>query len=472
MKNTLTLFFILSAAAALLSSMPGCGKSDSSSSGVSASAEVKKQKYHCPMHPTYVSEHPGDCPICNMKLVLIKDSGEAVAKNTTPSPTRNIKQGQFYCPMHLDIVRDAPGVCPKCNMNLEEKKTDEHAGVPGRADIVLSPEKRYMIGMQLSSVEKRDLSFTLRTTARVEHDETLLARISPRFNGWIRSLKVNFTGEPVVKGQPLFTAYSPELLTAEKEYILALNNYDKLKDSPDKEQFVSAQRLQESSRKRLVLWQIGEEEIRNLEEYRTPADETLFRAPFSGHVVAKTAVEGKSFMAGETLYEIADLSHIWLRASIFEYEMHLVTVGQDATITFPYMGNQSFPAKVTFIYPHIDALTRRGEFRLELDNPGHLLRPDMWADVEIKVVLGEKLTVPSSAVIDTGSRHVAFADVADGRLEPRELKIGAKTDDYYEVLEGVKEGEKVVTRALFLVDSESQLKAAISGMGEATENKH
>ncbi|OGV41333.1 MAG: hypothetical protein A2X48_09245 [Lentisphaerae bacterium GWF2_49_21] len=338
--------------------------------------------------------------------------------------------------------------------------------------MMLSPEKRQMIGMQLSAVEKRDLSFVLRTTARVEHDETRLASISPRFNGWIRSLKVNFTGEPVEKGQPLCTVYSPELLTAEKEYLLALQNYEKFKSSPDKEQVLSAQRLWESSRRRLVLWQIDEKEIRDLEETRTPADETLLRAPFSGHVIAKTAVEGRAFTAGETLYEIADLSHLWLRASVFEYEMPLISVGEDATISFPYLGNKSFPSKVTFIYPHIDSLTRRGEFRLELDNPGHLLRPDMWANIDLKVVLGKKLTVPSSAVIDSGTRHVAFVDAADGHLEPRELKIGAKTDDYYEVLEGVKEGEKVVTRALFLVDSESQLKAAISGMGEAGGKKH
>ncbi|MFZ2655304.1 MAG: efflux RND transporter periplasmic adaptor subunit [Victivallales bacterium] len=413
---------------ALAAVMPGCGKSDSSHSGKGASAEVRKQKYHCPMHPAYVSDRPGDCPICNMKLVPIKDSGQTAVK------------------------------------------TDEHAGhsaatgVPGHTGVVLSPEKRQLIGLRLSSVEMRDLSFSLRTTARIEHDETRLARVSPRFNGWIRSLKVNFTGAPVEKGQPLFTVYSPEVLTAEKEYLLTLKNYGKFKDSPDKEEGISARRLLESSRRRLVLWQIDEKEIRDLEESRTPADEIMFRAPFSGHVVAKMAVEGKSFMAGETLYEIADLSHLWLRASVFEYQMPLISVGQDAAISFPYLGSQSFPAKVTFIYPHIDALTRRGEIRLELDNPKDQLRPDMWANVEIKVALGKKLTVPSSAVIDTGIRHIAFVDAADGLLEPRELKTGAKTDDYYEVLEGLKEGEKVVTRALFLVDSESQLKAAVSGM--------
>lgn len=462
-------FFVLSAIVALIAVATGCGKSDSSVSGNSAAQENKKQKYHCPMHPTYVSNRPGDCPICNMKLVPIKDNEQNIA----PDPAGTVKPGQFSCPMHPEVISDIPGLCPKCNMKLIEKKPIKHSsGINGRSNVFISPDKRQMIGMRLSPVEIRDLSFILRATARVEHDETRLARIAPRFSGWIRAVKVNFTGAPVEKGEPLFMVYSPELFTAEKEYLLALKNYAKQKDSPDDDQRQSAKRLLESSRRRLTLWQISDEEIRDLETRGTPADELLFRAPFSGHVVAKTAVEGKSFMAGEALYEIADLSHLWLRASVFESEMSSLSVGQDAVIKFPYLGNKSLSAKITFIYPHIDPLTRRGEVRLELDNPGHLLRPDMWANVEIQVVLGKKLTVPASSVIDTGTRYVAFADEQNGRLEPRELKVGAKTDDYYEVLDGVKEGEQVVTRALFLVDSESQLKAAVSAMGEAGEHKH
>lgn len=419
--------FVLSLVVALIAIVAGCGKSESSGTG--AAVQSAKQKYHCPMHPTYVSDRPGDCPICNMKLVPIEDSEQPVASKTAHS-------------------------------------------VPGRSDIVVSPEKRQIIGMQLSSAEMRDLSFVLRATARVEHDETKLTRIAPRFSGWIRSVKVNFTGAPVEKGEPLFMVYSPDLFSAEKEYLLALNNYKKQKDSLDEDQRLSASRLLDSARRRLTLWEISDEEIRQLETRGEPADELLFRAPFAGHVVAKTAVEGKAFTAGETLYEIADLSHLWLRASVFESEMPQLAVGQEAVIKFPYLGNQSFTSKITFIYPHIDPLTRRGEVRLELDNPGHLLRPDMWANVEIKVVLGRKLTIPASAVIDTGTRYVALVDGTDGHIEPREIKVGASTDDYCEVLEGVEEGEKVVTRALFLVDSESQLKAAISDMSGTGGHKH
>jgi Cu(I)/Ag(I) efflux system membrane fusion protein len=188
--------------------------------------------------------------------------------------------------------------------------------------------------------------------------------------------------------------------------------------------------------------------------------------------LAKTAVEGKAFMAGESLYEVADLSHLWLDAWVFESDLPLMKPGLQAAITFPYLGNKTFTAPVTFLYPHIDPQTRRGRVRLELQNPEHLLRPDMWASVAIQIPLGEKVLIPASAVIDTGQRFVAFVDGEDAHLQPRELKVGFKTDDYYEVLDGVKEGEKVVTRALFLVDSESQLKAAMAGMGEAGAHQH
>ncbi|MHB9139034.1 MAG: efflux RND transporter periplasmic adaptor subunit [Victivallaceae bacterium] len=459
-------FLVLSAVVALTGVAAGCGKSESSGAAVKAGA----QKYHCPMHPTYVSDRPGDCPICNMKLVPVKNNGQPAAASAVPDPVKDVKQGQFYCPMGAEFISDTPGICPKCGMKLIEKKPaagEAAHGVAGRAKVFIAADKRQTIGLRLSPVEMRDLSFILRATARVEHDETRLARIAPRFSGWIRSVKVNFTGAPVAKGEPLFMVYSPDLFTAEKEYLLALKSYEKQKGITDAEQRLSSKHLLDSARRRLALWEISDGEIRDLEARGEPADELLFRAPFSGHVVAKSAVEGKAFMAGETLYEIADLSHLWLRASVFESEMPLLAAGQEAVVTFPYLGNQSFLSKITFIYPHIDPLTRRGEVRLELDNPGHLLRPEMWANVEIKIVAGKKLTVPASSVIDTGTRYVAFVDGADGHLEPRELKVGAKTDDYYEALDGVKEGEQVVTRALFLVDSESQLKAAISGMNDA-----
>jgi RND family efflux transporter MFP subunit len=477
MRIKLTTILVLFFAVVIGLAVNGCSKSDSGQAG--------KQKYHCPMHPTYVSDRPGDCPICNMKLVPIKDDKSTVqpAVAAPDEKTAHIKAGQFYCPMHPNVVSNAPGTCPECNMNLVEKKTQPagHEGhamdasaatVPGRVSVSLSAEKRQMIGLTLSKVEKRNLTRTVRTSAVVQHDETRYARISPRFAGWVRKLHVNFTGAPVEKGEPLFTVYSPELFSTENEYLIAWRAAKQLKESAPPTQRESADALLESARTRLALFEIGEEEIRELEQRGKASPELLFRAPFSGHVLVKTAVEGKSFMSGDSLYEIADLSHVWLRAYVFEFEMPLILAGQDAVINFPYLNNESFPGKVTFIYPHIEAQSRRGEIRLELDNPHHRIRPDMWANVEVGINAGEKLTVPASSVINTGQRYIAFVEGEDQHLQPREVKIGMRTDDYYEVVSGLNNGEQVVTRALFLVDSESQLKAAIAGMSTAGGHQH
>lgn len=456
----------------------GCSKSETTASNA-------KQKYHCPMHPTYVSDRQGDCPICNMKLVPIKDD-KAAAKPMAAAPdekTAHVQPGQFYCPMHPNVVSNAPGLCPECNMKLVEKKDEPtgHEGhnmaastvpVPGRVSVSLSSDKRQMIGLKLSKVERRELTHTVRTAAVVQHDETRYARISPRFAGWATKLHVNFTGAPVEKGQPLLTVYSPELFSAENEYLIAWRAAKQLKESVPAVQGTSADGLVESARMRLRLFEIGDEEVRDLEQRGKASSELLFRAPFSGHVLVKNAVEGKSFMAGDSLYEIADLSRVWLRAYVFEFEMPFIKVDQDAIIHFPYLNNESFPGKVTFIYPHIEPQSRRGEIRLELDNAQHRIRPDMWANVEIKLNAGDKLTVPVSAVINTGERFIAFVEGKDQHLEPREVKVGTKTDDYYEVISGLEEEEEVVTRALFLVDSESQLKAAIAGMGAAGSHQH
>jgi Cu(I)/Ag(I) efflux system membrane fusion protein len=338
--------------------------------------------------------------------------------------------------------------------------------------IHVSPEKRQMIGLTLSKVERRELSRTIRTTAVVEHDETLYTRVAPRFSGWVRQLYVNFTGAPVEKGAPLFSAYSPDLFAAENEYLVAFRAASSptgsTRDSTNTAPSTSPVALYDapllqSARVRLQLLEVSDDEIQELEKRGTPSAEMLFRAPFSGHVLQKNAVQGQAFNSGDTLFEIADLSRVWLRTAIYEYEFPLVQVGQHATIYFPNLQHTTH-ATVTFIYPHFAPQTRRGEVRLELQNPNHLFRPDMWANVEIEIPLGEKLAVPASAVLDTGVRQIAFVQGNEQYLEPRVLSLGAKTSDYYEVIAGLAEGEQVVTRALFLIDSESQLKSAIAGM--------
>ncbi len=342
--------------------------------------------------------------------------------------------------------------------------------IAGRVSVVVSPEKRQTIGLTLSPVERRALSDTVRAVGVVEHDETRFARIAPRFGGWVRKVQVNYTGQPVKQGDPLFTVYSPDLFTAENDYALALQSRRIASNAaaglPD------PSTLAEAARRRLELLEVGDDELRRLEEGGKPTDEIQMRSPLSGHVIAKNVVEGQAFQPGDVLYEIADLSRLWVRAAVHESDLPRVRIGQKGRVLFPNLGGKQFESSVTFIYPHINPQTRRAEVRLELDNPEHVLRPEMWANVELEVSIGEVLSVPASAVIDTGTRFIAFVDGEKDHLEPREVTIGARGEEYWEVTGGLKEGERVVTRALFLIDSESQLKSVVTGMGGASEHQH
>jgi membrane fusion protein, copper/silver efflux system len=413
--------------AALLSSLlgGGCGNDKSAQPRAQARRGEAVAKYCCPMHPEHVSDYSADCPVCGMRLVLVKG------------------------PPH---VLEAEGP-------LAGK-----AGVQGRKTVTVSPGQQQLIGLRTSRVEWKEIGDTVRATATVQPDERLQSIITARFSGWICSLKVNYTGQAVTNGQPLVTVYSPELLAAETDFHLAYVAFEK-STSISVEQRESVKRRMEVARRKLEVWQVGQEEIHALERGPPPDDELLLRSTASGDVVSKDAYAGRTFQAGDTFYEITDLSHVWLRAFVFEHELTGIEVGQKAWATFPYLGNRLCECSVTFIAPRIDPQTRRAEVRLELDNSDLDLRLESWANVEIEVALRKRLVVPSSAVIDTGTRFLAFLQQDNGNLEPRELTIGNSADDYREVLAGVREGDIVVENALFLIDSESQLKAAVAGMG-------
>lgn len=394
--------------------LAGCVKHEHPAEEEARATAASKPKFFCPMHPSYTSDRPGDCPICNMKLVPVKD-GEAAASGGKES-------------------------------------------VPGRVTVMLTPEKQQLIGLRTATVEQRELALTVHVSAVVAHDETRYAKVAPRFAGWVRKLHVNYTGAPVQQGEPLLTAYSPEVLAAENDYLIAWRQAERAKNDPE------ASALLEIARRKLRLWEIADSEIAALEKRGQASDEVLIRAPFTGHVLRRNATEGQAFMAGETLFEVADLDPIWLRLSLAESDFAHVRLQQSVWVEFPHLGNRTYEGRITFISPHIDPQTRRGEARVELANPGQVLRPDMWGQAEIEIELGERLAVPASAVLDTGARTLAFVLREDNHLEPREVQIGSRTDDWWEVTDGLKPGEKVVTRALFLVDAESQLKAAIAGM--------
>jgi len=325
---------------------------------------------------------------------------------------------------------------------------------PGAVQI--SPERQQLIGVKFGKVEQKSLDKVIRTVGRFDFDEKRLVTISPKIGGWIEDLYVDFTGKYVKRGERLLTIYSPDLVSAQEEYLIALRTAKALG---------SRDSLVESARRRLKLWDISDGQIKALEEKGQVGKTLTLHSPFSGFVLEKMAFQGMNVMPGMALYKLADLSVVWLYADIYEYELPLIRLGQEAAIELSYYPGEVFRGKVIYIYPYLDPATRTAKVRFEFPNPHGKLKPDMYANVQIKIPLGTKLAVPEGAIIDTGERQVAILDRGSGYFEPRKVKLGTKVDNYYVVLGGLKEGERVVTSANFLIDSESKFKEAVAGMG-------
>jgi len=343
----------------------------------------------------------------------------------------------------------------------KEGKVQELA--PGTVQI--SPERQQLIGVRIGTVERRALQKLIRTVGRIDYDEKRIGIVSPKIGGWIEELYVDFTGRYVRKGEPLLTIYSPELVSTQEEYLLALKAKQDWSKSPFSEVTESGNLLSESARRRLKLWDISDAQIKALEESREPTKTLTLYSPFGGFVLEKMVNKGQYVEAGMALFKIADLSVVWLIADIYEYELSAIRLGQPAAIQLAYYPGETFTGKAIYIYPYLDPKTRTAKVRYEFANPHGKLKPEMFTNVEIAVRLGDKLAVPEDAVIDTGVRKVVVVDRGSGYFEPREVKLGVKAGDVFEVLDGLKAGERVVTSANFLIDSESKLKEAIGGMG-------
>lgn len=336
---------------------------------------------------------------------------------------------------------------------------------PGSVQI--SPERQQLIGVKIGKVEMRPMEKIIRTVGRVDYDERKVVTVSPKIGGWIEDLYVDFTGRYVRQGEPLLTIYSPELVSTQEEYLIALRAKKDLVKSPFPEVAASGNSLAESARRRLKLWDISDDQIKKLEESGQVSKTLTLYSPFSGFVLEKKAYKGMSLMPGMALFKLADLSVVWLYADIYEYELPFIRLGQQATIQLSYLPGETFSGKAIYIYPSLDPNTRTAKVRFEFPNPRGKLKPEMYGNVEIKVHLGQRLVVPEGAIIDTGIRQMAIIDKGDGYFEPREVKVGAKVDNYYEVIKGLKAGERVVTSANFLIDSESKFKEAVGAPGHA-----
>jgi len=406
--------------------------------GAIGAARAQSLRYHCPMHPAMVSDHPADCPICSMRMVPMDDA------ETVGIATESATASAASAPMP-ERVHAAP--------------------VAGRAAVKVSAQKRQLIGARTAPVERAPLVREIRAVGRVAYDETRLRTVSTKVGGWVEHLFANTTGQLVKQGQPLLSIYSPDLVSSVQEYVLAVRGREQLADSPAARD--TTERLVTSARRRLELLGVTRQQIRELDESGDVPTAMTLVAPIGGSIIARNVTQGDRIEPGTKLLDIAELRHVWVVADVYEYELPFVQAGHTATITLSYLPGQTFEGRIAFVYPTVSETTRTATVRIEVPNDGLTLKPEMYAQVEIHADLGQRLTVPDSAVISTGTRDLAFVDRGDGYFEPRELKVGLRLPDRMEVLNGVVDGEQVLTSGNFLIDSESNMKAALAAVGSA-----
>jgi Cu(I)/Ag(I) efflux system membrane fusion protein len=447
-------------------------------------ASSSDQLYYCPMHPSVVQDHPGECPICSMTLVP-KPTGPMKPSATmkpavaaTPAPDQG---GKYYCPMHPNRTSDDPKArCPDCGMKLEPKPAPEAAaapahptaGVPGLSPVDLTPERVQLIGMRTATVKRETLGGELRTVGVVGSSERGFAQITTRFGGWVEKLVVSATGQRVRRGEVLALVYSPDVLRAEQELLIAHKwRGSGQGDGPRGEPEVLTRGIDADARRRLELMGVSQQEIEAVLRSGKAGESVAVRSPAEGYVVTKNAVAGLAIQPGTVLFEVADLSKVWLTADVYEHDVSRVHVGQAARLELASFPGESETGKVQFIYPVLDAQSRtlrvRVEFKNRFDKNGPRLRPGMYGTVYLDLPSTTGLMVPAEAVVDTGETQYVFVVQNEGHFEPRTVKVGGRMKDRVEILSGVSDGETVVTTGNFLVDSESRLRAAIEGQSGA-----
>ncbi len=427
-----------------------------------AKSERKILFYRNPMAPTDTSPVPKKAPDgMDFVPVYADDAGDVGADKSE-------KKILYYRnPMGLPDTSPVPKKDPMGMDYIPVYADENEAATPGAPTVKISLDKVQKLGVKTEAAATRDIARTVRAVATVQPNERLLHTVSTKFDGWIQKLNVNTTGQAVRRGEPLMDVYSPDLITAQQEYVIAKRGVAMVAGaSPEVRS--EMQRLVESALQRMRNWDISDTELQHLEKDGKGRQYLTLRSPVNGVVLDKPAIQGKRFMAGEPLYQIADLSSVWLLAELFEQDLAQVRVGQSAQIRVDAYPDKVFTGKVTFVYPTLTTETRTAKVRIELANPQGLLKPSMYAHAEFASSRGkgQVLAVPESAVLDTGTRQLVLIDRGQGRFEPRTLKLGMHGDGYVEVLEGLKAGEQVVVSANFLIDAESNLKAALSGFGK------
>ncbi|MGK2859010.1 MAG: efflux RND transporter periplasmic adaptor subunit [Thermoanaerobaculia bacterium] len=364
----------------------------------------------------------------------------------------------YTCPMHPSVRQPEPGKCPICGMELTAvTKRDAASGI-----IVIDSERRQAIGVKTALVETRAMSRSVRVVGKTTYDESRVRDVTLKLSGFVEKLYVNTTGQPVRAGQPLLALYSPELYAAQKELLLAVASQASATGSSAPER---ADYLVEGAKKRLDLWGFSSAQIAEVARTGKAVERMPVLSPYSGFVIEKNVVEGAAVASGERIFRIAALDVIWVEADVYERDLGHVSVGEKVTVTFPFLPGDTREGQVSYIYPYLDPDTRTGKIRVELANAKLDLKPEMFANVELTSESGEQLVVPTDSVVDTGQRKLVFLDLGEGRIKPQEITTGEVNDEWIAVLTGVKEGDRIVTAANFLIAAESRIRSATESWG-------
>jgi multidrug efflux pump subunit AcrA (membrane-fusion protein)/uncharacterized protein with PIN domain len=444
----LSLACLIAAGTGLL--LSGCGRAQAPS----AKADAAKTLYTCGMHPQVVQPTPGNCPICGMKLTPVRKQ-DATAKSgpTASSGERKIKY--YKSTMMPGEVRQAPG---KDTMGMEMVPVYEDEATAAASQIIaIDPVTTQNMGIRTAVVTRGPLRRTIRTVGTIDYNETALEDVTTKFKGWIEKLYVDATGQQVHRGDPLFEIYSPELYSAQREYLLAIEEGTNAPDGAS---------LKTSALTKLKFLDISAEQIAELERTGQPTKTLRILAPMDGVVVEKMVVQGQMVDPGMKLYRLADLGLVWVQAQIYEQDLAYLKLGQEATITLSYLPDREFRGRVTYIYPNVDEKTRTARVRLECHNPGYFLKPGMFATVQVSSELDPSvLLAPDMAILRSGEKNTVFVALEAGKFEPRTVVLGPQAENgMYQVISGLKEGERIVTSGQFMLDSESQLSEAIQKM--------
>jgi len=396
--------------------------------------------YTCTMHPSVKSQDPnGKCPICSMDLVPVKKKG--VGSRVTATEGSNQAQ-----------MQNMPGMAaPSGGTNAEEQPSE----------FTVPVERQQQIGVTYGKIEKRPIAINIRAVGLVASDKQRRWDYVTRVDGYVEKLFVFSPGEIVEPDAPLLTIFSPDLLTTENEFLDVLRTRDETQSKGDHVVLESTQHLVDAAKQRLHLWNITDSQIAELEKTRKAQETLTLKSPFKGIVQALGMDQGRRVMVGDRLVEVADLSVVWVWAQFYENELSILKKGLPVTITTSAYPGEIFHGKISVVDPFLSDASRTGRVRIDVDNSALKLRPEMYVNAELKLDLGERLAVPLSAVLPTGQRNIVFVDKENGKLEPRFVDLGRKFGEFYEILAGLKENERVVTSANFLIDAEAKVQGAL-----------